>query len=126
MLQLTIEIHTKTIVIDGELPGDWESDCYDGLEDFGYWMPKSEDDDAPNKVNIDASCEDITTTLQGAIPRLVSLEGLEWYGRFAGDYYLLCHLPTNGVIKHVTFGVDMDLSGHSPGEFCSWYSLDED
>jgi hypothetical protein len=114
----SIARYTKTIVISGEI---WENDRSDsrvGLEDLGE-QPLGENEGSEPAVepDIDMPPEEVSGKIRTALPRLTSLDGFEWYGRFAGDYYLVRYLQQAKVIRHLAYGVDMFVSSASPGAF---------
>lgn len=117
-LQSTIGLHTTTIVINGKSCESWTLDCHAGLEDLGY---THKDEEHP--IGINMSSEQILSKLRDALPRLVLLAGLEWYGRFNGDYYLVRYLQDANVIKHLKYGVDEHRSRYSLGEIVISYTI---
>lgn len=117
-LQSTIEAHTRTLVIAGEIWDAGTLDTHVGLEDLGdISRGPDEDGDDPAEPDIELPSEQVLSSIQAALPRLVALEGFEWYGRFAGDYYLVRYLQKAKVIKHLVFGIDMQVSSPSTGKF---------
>ena len=117
-LQSTIENHAKALVIAGEIWDAGALDSHVGLEDLGD-IPRGEDElgDEPAEPDTELPPEQILSKIHSALPRLAALEGFEWYGRFAGDYHLVRYLQKANVIKHLAYGIDMQVSSASIGEF---------
>lgn len=116
-LQSTIGLSTKTIVINGEIFSEGQTDCHAGLEVHS----DIQHEDQPNVIGVNMSPEQILSKLRDALPRLVLLEGLEWYGRFAGDYYLVRYLQRANVIKHLTCGIEQWGSNQSKSKHRHFY-----
>ncbi|KAG8719675.1 hypothetical protein FRC08_002274 [Ceratobasidium sp. 394] len=105
--------NTTTIVIDGVI---WapRADCHVGLQDLGeVGRGDEEDTDDPDEPDISVSFEEVVSKLGTALPLLTALDGVEWYGRFAGDYHLVRYLQKAKVIRHVSYGIDMQVSSVS-------------
>lgn len=109
--------HAKTVVISGTM---WEigvADCHFGLEDLGEQLRGEEEGDTLVEPDVGLSSQDVSEKIHAALPSLVLLDGLEWYGRFAGDYCLVRYLQQSGVVRRLAYGVDMFVSTVSPGAF---------
>ncbi|KAG8712825.1 hypothetical protein FRC09_019425 [Ceratobasidium sp. 395] len=105
--------NAQTIVISGVIWG-WRADCRVGLEDLGeIGRADGEDDEDPDEPDVSVPFNEIVSKLRTALPFLTVLDGLEWYGRFAGDYHLVRYLQKAGVIRHLSYGVDMPVSSMS-------------
>ncbi|KAG9121454.1 hypothetical protein FRC07_002588 [Ceratobasidium sp. 392] len=99
--------NTKTIVIAGVI---WpaRADCHVGLEDLGeVGRGDEEDTDDPDEPDVSVPFDEVRSKLRNALPLLTILDGLEWYGRFAGDYHLVRYLQEAKVIQHLSYGIDM-------------------
>ncbi|QRW11888.1 26S proteasome non-ATPase regulatory subunit 12 [Ceratobasidium sp. AG-Ba] len=112
-LPLAVFKNTKTIVISGKI---WPAhrDCHVGLEDLGeVGEGENEDTDDPAEPDVSLSFDEISSKLRAGLPLLAALDGLEWYGRFAGDYHLVRYLQKANIIRHLAYGIDMQVSGVS-------------
>ncbi|CAE6457891.1 unnamed protein product [Rhizoctonia solani] len=109
----TLAKFTKTIVISGIVDGD--ADSHLGLDDLGA-QPRGQNE-GPEEDSIQADIEMepeiIRSKLHVALSRLVLLSGFEWYGRFAGDYYLVRYLQQSKTIRHLAYGIDRSVSNVS-------------
>ncbi|KAG8717474.1 hypothetical protein FRC09_014228, partial [Ceratobasidium sp. 395] len=80
--------NTRTIVISGVIWG-WRADCRVGLEDLGEIGHTDEEDTGdPDEPDVSVSFDETVSKIRSGLPLLTVLDGLEWYGRFAGDYHL--------------------------------------
>ncbi|KAF8600314.1 hypothetical protein BDV93DRAFT_559451 [Ceratobasidium sp. AG-I] len=113
-LQSTIETHAKTLVIAGEILDGGMLDPHVGLDDLGD-IPRGEDElgDEPAEPDTTMPPAQILSKIHSAFPRFAALEGFEWYGRFAGDYHIVRYLQKAKVIKHLAYGIDMQVSSPS-------------
>ncbi|KAF8607176.1 hypothetical protein BDV93DRAFT_520066 [Ceratobasidium sp. AG-I] len=109
-LRSNIGDHTRTIVINGTLWEDRRSDCPVGIDGLGIISPDDLLDGDPALPDTDMTPERIFRTIREAVPLIVALEGFEWYGRFAGDYYLAQHLQKTRKIRHLTYGIEKNVS----------------
>ncbi|KAG8699705.1 hypothetical protein FRC11_013542, partial [Ceratobasidium sp. 423] len=111
--QSSVAKYTKTIIISGIINGD--ADSHLGLDDLGE-QPRG-DEEGPEedaiKPDIEIEPDTIRDKLRLALSQLVLLDGFEWYGRFAGDYYLARYLQQSKVIRHLAYGIDMSVSSVS-------------
>ena len=117
-LQPNIGDHVKTIVISGALWEDHTRDCPVGIDGLGASPSNDLSHEGLAVPDTDMLPEKIFRMIREAIPLLVSLEGFEWYGRFAGDYYLAQHLQKTCAIKHLAYGIEGNVSVGSPGKLC--------
>lgn len=110
--------YAKTIVISGTIWEAGAADCHFGLEDLGE-QPRGENEgETPVEPDIDISSQDVSEKVRASFPHLTSLDGLEWYGRFAGDYCLVRFLQRSGMIRRLAYGVDLFVSTTSPA-YCN-------
>ncbi|KAF8599700.1 hypothetical protein BDV93DRAFT_546675, partial [Ceratobasidium sp. AG-I] len=102
----SIETFTRTIIINGESWDNYTTDCHAGLEDVSNLPLRNEADGDPAEPDIDMPPEQVLSSLRGALTRCMALDGLEWYGRFAGDYYLTRFLQGTRAIRRVTYKIE--------------------
>ncbi|KAH7334260.1 hypothetical protein B0J17DRAFT_672739 [Rhizoctonia solani] len=106
-LKSSIAKYTKTIVISGSLEGS--ADSHLGLDDLGE-QPRG-DEEGPEEDALEADIEMEPDTVREkiltALSQLVLLDGFEWYGRFAGDYYLARYLQQTKAVRRLAYGIDM-------------------
>ncbi|CAE6474021.1 unnamed protein product [Rhizoctonia solani] len=109
----TLAKFTKTIVISGTTNGG--VDCHLGLDDLGAQPRGQHEGPEEHSMQADTEMEPeiIRSKLHVALSQLVLLSGFEWYGRFAGDYYLARYLQQSKTIRHLAYGIDMFVSGNS-------------
>lgn len=115
-LRSTIETHTKTLVIHGEIWKAGQQGSHLGLEDEDLADLLDEEEDDSAEPDIEMPSEEILSRMQSALHRLAALEGFEWYGRFAGDYYLVRYIQKANVVTYLAYGIT-DVSSMSRGEF---------
>lgn len=111
----SIETFTKTLVIAGKTWGDGIEDSYVGLEDVSELPPRNNVGGSYIKPDTDMPTEQILSNLRTALSHFVALDGLEWYGRFTGDYHLVRCLQDTGMIQHLAYEID-EASNRSIGE----------
>ncbi|KAG8762710.1 hypothetical protein FRC12_008899 [Ceratobasidium sp. 428] len=105
--------NARTIVISGVIWGR-RADCCVGLEDLGEILGTGEEDTRnTDELDVSVPFDEIVSKLRSALPLLSMLDGLEWYGRFVGDYHLVRYLQKSGVIRHLSYGIDTQVSGVS-------------
>ncbi|CAE6535439.1 unnamed protein product [Rhizoctonia solani] len=111
--QSTIARFTKTVVVSGIIDGS--ADSHLGLDDLG--RQSRGPDEGPDEDSIQADIElepnTIRSKIYAAFSQLVLLNGFEWYGRFAGDYYLARYLQQSKTIRNLAYGIDMFVSSVS-------------
>jgi hypothetical protein len=108
--------NTKTIVIAGVIWGGDVADSHVGLEDLGEVARGDDEDGDPAEPDINIPFDEVSSKIREALPLLTKLNGLEWYGRFAGDYHLVRYLQKANVIQHLAYGIDMQVSSVSVGK----------
>ncbi|EUC55476.1 26S proteasome non-ATPase regulatory subunit 12, putative [Rhizoctonia solani AG-3 Rhs1AP] len=112
-LKSSIAKYTRTIVISGITNGD--EDSHLGLDDLGE-QPRGPDEGAEEdamKADIEIEPDTMRDNLRAALSQLVLLDGFEWYGRFAGDYFLARSLQQSKKVRHLAYGIDMFVSSVS-------------
>jgi hypothetical protein len=115
-LRSSVAKYTKTLIVSGIIDGT--ADSHLGLDDLGD-QPRGtgeESEDYAIPADIKMEPDMIRSKLHTALSRLVLLEGFEWYGRFAGDYYLVRYLQQTKIIRHLAYGIDMFVSSESLGK----------
>ncbi|CAE7080397.1 unnamed protein product [Rhizoctonia solani] len=112
-LRSSIVKYTKTIVISGTTNGDVDSHL--GLDDLGEQPrgPEEGPEEDAIKPDIEMEPSAIRDKLREALSQFTLLDGFEWYGRFAGDYYLARYLQQSKMIRHLAYGIDMFVSSVS-------------
>lgn len=114
--QSNIAKYAKTIVVNGTVWESWKSDCPVGIDGLGVVSPAYILDGNPTLPDADMPPEQIFSIIRDALPRLISLESFEWYGRFAGDYYLVQYLRKAHVVRRLAYGIDKNVSSLSNGK----------
>ncbi|CAE7161078.1 unnamed protein product [Rhizoctonia solani] len=111
----TIAKYTKSIIVSGAIIIDGSTDSHLGLDDLGQ-QPRGENEGLEEdsiQADIEMEPGTIRNKLRVALSQLVLLSGFEWYGRFAGDYYLARYLQQSKTIQHLAYGIDMFVSSVS-------------
>ncbi|CAE6474082.1 hypothetical protein ACGC1H_006746 [Rhizoctonia solani] len=112
-LKSSIAKYTRSIVVSGLINGD--ADSHLGLDDLGE-QPRGSDEGAEEdaiKADIEMEPDTIRDKIRAALSRLALLDGFEWYGRFAGDYFLARYLQQSKRVRHLAYGIDMFVSSVS-------------
>ncbi|KAG8781350.1 hypothetical protein FRC12_021955 [Ceratobasidium sp. 428] len=105
--------NARTIVISGVIWGR-RADCCVGLEDLREILGTGEEDtENTDELDVSVPFDEIVSKLRSALSLLTVLDGLEWYGRFVGDYHLIRYLQKAGVIRHLSYGIDTQVSSVS-------------
>ncbi|CAE6470744.1 unnamed protein product [Rhizoctonia solani] len=112
-LKSSIAKYTKTVVISGSLEGG--ADSHLGLDDLGKQPRGDEEEPEEDALEADIEIEPDTVRdkVRAAFSQLDLVDGFEWYGRFAGDYYLARYLQQSKAIRHLAYGIDMFVSSVS-------------
>ncbi|KDN36849.1 hypothetical protein RSAG8_10547, partial [Rhizoctonia solani AG-8 WAC10335] len=112
-LKSSIAKYTKTIVVSGITGGD--ADSHFGLDDLGE-QPRGQDEGVEEdaiKPDVEMEPDTIRNRIREALSQLALLDGFEWYGRFAGDYFLARYLQQSKKVRHLAYGIDMFVSSIS-------------
>lgn len=106
---------TKTIVISGV---NWEhprADDHPGLR-YVDGQLLGADGRLLIEPDIDILPDGMPEKIRAALLHLTSLDGLEWYGSFPGDYHLVRFLQQAHAIVHLNYAIGEYVDIRSPGK----------